>query len=413
MLQGASAALSVTIALSLANAGASNAGLGLVAAFFAGGFLTGALLSPAQISRIGHIRSFAFFAAIAIIASLSFTLGVSLMGWALVQGVIGICTSALFTAGESWVADAAPADRRGSILSFYHVVSKLGAVGGPFLIMAGAGGAGGFLIVAVLFALTIMPITATRQSQPELSTGKPFGPRRMFRLAPAAAIAAFCAGAVNNSVAQLYPVYAQTIAPDQAASFAANFNAAILAGAIVGLWPAGMISDRIDRRLVIAATGLIGAVCALGLGLAAGLVPQILIFMLGFGYGLGALSFYAIAVAHAADRAEASQTTPMMAGIIVLWGIGSIAGPAVAGLVMTPLGGPGLFFYASGALALLAALMFTRTVNADPVEEIDKEPFNATQATSLALSDLDPRGEEENEQFDLFLAWMASNENDE
>lgn len=413
MLQGASAALSVMIALSLADAGVSNAGLGLVAAFFAGGFLMGALLSPAQISRIGHIRSFAFFAAIAIIAALSFTLGVSLIGWALVQGVIGICTSALFTAGESWIADAAPADSRGSILSFYHVVSKLGAVGGPFLIMAGAGGAGGFLIVAVLFALTILPITATRQSQPELSTGKPFGPRRIFRLAPAAAIAAFCAGAVNNSVAQLYPVYAQVVAPDQVASFAANFNAAILGGAIVGLWPAGMISDRIDRRLVIAATGLIGAVCALGLGLVAGVAPQVLIFVLGFGYGVGALSFYAIAVAHAADRAEANQATPMMAGIIVLWGIGSIVGPPVAGLIMTPFGGAGLFFYASGALALLAALMFTRTVNADPVGESDKEPFNATQATSLALSDLDPRGEEENEQFDLFLAWMASQETDE
>jgi MFS family permease len=103
----------------------------------------------------------------------------------------------------------------------------------------------------------------------------------------------------------------------------------------------------------------------------------------------------------------------MMAGIIVLWGIGSIAGPAVAGLIMTPFGGAGLFFYAAGALALLAALMFTRTVTADPVGDIDKEPLNATQATSLALSDLDPRGEDENEQFDLFLAWMASEESDE
>ena len=80
---------------------------------------------------------------------------------------------------------------------------------------------------------------------------------------------------------------------------------------------------------------------------------------------------------------------------------------------MTPLGGEGLFFFAAGALALLAALMFTRIVNTVPVDLEDKEPFNATQATSLALSDLDPRGEDTSEQFDLFLAWMASQETDE
>ena len=182
---------------------------------------------------------------------------------------------------------------------------------------------------------------------------------------------------------------------------------------MVGLWPAGMISDRVDRRLVIAATGLLGGVCALALGLLATTAPPVMILVLAFGYGAGALSFYAVAVAHAADKVSASRATPMMAGILVLWGIGSIVGPILSGFVMTPLGGPGLFFFAAAALALLAALMFTRIVNAVPVASDDKEPFNATQATSLALSDLDPRGEQTNEQFDLFLAWMASEETDE
>jgi MFS family permease len=401
------------IALSLADAGASNAALGLVAAFFAGGFLAGALLSPAQIARIGHIRSFAFFAAIAIIAALSFSLGVSVMGWAGLQFVIGLTASALLTAGESWIADTAPPESRGSILGFYHVVAKLGAIGGPFLIMAGANGLSGFMIVAVLFALTIMPITATRQTQPDVSTGKPFGPRKIFRLAPAAAFAAFCAGAIHNSVAQLYPVYAQAVSPDQAASFSASFNAALLGGAMVGLWPSGIVSDRIDRRMVIAATAILGSVCGLGLALFAGSVSSAVILGLAFVFGIGALPFYAVGVAHAADRVESSQATSMMAGILILWGIGSIIGPAICGLVMTLLGAPGLFFFASAALALLAALMFTRMVHTVPVDAADKEPFNAAQATSLALSEIDPRGEETNEQFDLFLAWMASSETDE
>ena len=402
VLQGATAALSVMIALSLQAAGASNAALGLVAAFYAGGFLTGAIASPKQITRIGHIRSFSFFAALAIIASLSFSLGVNIIGWSVLQAVIGASTSALLTAGDGWITDSAPANRRGAILGFYHVVAKLGAIAGPFAIVAGASGPAGFMMVAALFALTIMPISATRKAQPEISTGTPFGPTKILKYAPAAAFAALCAGAVNNAVAQLYPVYAQSVMPDGAAGFSANFNAALLVGAMVGLWPAGMISDRIDRRMVIAGTGILAAGAALGLSLFSHTVAPALILVLAFVYGVGALAYYAVAVAHAADRARPDQATSMMAGILVIWGIGSIMGPIVAGLVMsTPLGAPGLFAFASASLALLAATMFTRTVNKAPVPDEEKEPFN------------DPRGEHENEQFDLFLAWMASAEADE
>lgn len=414
VLQGATAALSVMIALSLQAAGASNAALGLVAAFYAGGFLTGAIASPKQITRIGHIRSFSFFAALAIIASLSFTLGVSIIGWSLVQAVIGVSTAALLTAGDSWITDSAPANRRGAILGFYHVVAKLGAIAGPFAIVAGASGPAGFMMVAALFALTIMPVSATRKAQPDISAGTPFGPSKILRHAPAAAFAALCAGAVNNAVAQLYPVYAQSVMPDGAAGFAANFNAALLAGAMVGLWPAGMISDRTDRRTVIAGAGIIAAAAGAGLALFSHVAAPVVILALAFVFGTGALSYYAVAVAHAADRARPDQATSMMAGILVIWGIGSIVGPVIAGIVMsTPLGTPGLFAFASAALGLLAATMFTRTVNKPAVPDEEKAPFNATQTTSLALSELDPRGEDTNEQFDLFLSWMASTETDE
>lgn len=412
LLQGAAAALSVMIALGLQASGTSNAALGLVAAFYAGGFLTGAILSPIQISRIGHIRSFAFFAAIAIIASLSLTLGPSVIFWALVQAVIGACTSALFTAGESWIADASPPEKRGAILGFYHVVAKLGAIGGPFAVMAGANGIMGFLMVAALFAVTIMPITATRQIQPEIHAASPFGPRKILKYAPAAAFAAFCAGAVNNSVAQLYPIFAQAISPDSAAAFSARFNGALLAGAMLGLWPAGFISDRFDRRLVIAAAGIIGAVSAVALTLFSPLATEAVILLLAFLFGMGALSYYAVAVAHAADRARPEQATSMMAGILIIWGIGSVIGPLIAGVSMSAIGPGGLFAFAALALAIMAALMFTRMVNTPEVTSEEKEPFNATQATSLAISEIDPRGEATNEQFDLFLAWMASQETD-
>ena len=167
-----------------------------------------------------------------------------------------------------------------------------------------------------------------------------------------------------------------------------------------------------DRRLVIAAAGIIGAVSAVALTAFSTVAAQPVILLLAFLFGMGALSYYAVAVAHAADRAKPEQATSMMAGILIIWGIGSIIGPLIAGVSMSAIGPGGLFAFSALALAIMAALMFTRMVRTPEVTGEEKEPFNATQATSLAISEIDPRGETTNEQFDLFLAWMSSQETD-
>ena len=401
-LQTATAAMAVVVALTLKADGASSATIGAVASGFALGFLLGALISPAEIRRIGHIRSYALFAALASLAALAFSLGLHPVYWAMLQAVLGFCFAAILAAGESWVADASPPHRRGAILSFYHLVSKAGAAIGPFLVAGVAGGLGGFMVVAALFTLCLMPIAATNKAQPVFSSASPFGPRKLLKHAPAAAYSAFIAGVVNNAVAQLYPVFASSIQPDRPNLFAAEFNAALLAGAMVALWPAGLLSDRIDRRMVIALLAGTGAAAALAIVFLVQVHTGTGLLILAGLFGGGSLSYYAIAVAHAADRAEADQATSMMAGILVIWGLGSILGPALAGLVMSlPLGAPGLFAFSGVMLAGLGILMFTRAVNSDPVPEAEKEPFAVSPATSFAVAEFDPRGSEE-EQLDLF-----------
>lgn len=395
------AAVSVMVALTLRQANYPNIVVGLVAACFAGGFLLGTHFSPGEIRRIGHIRSYALFAAIGAIAALSFSLGVTPLGWALVQTVIGLSSASLLTAGESWIADATPETQRGAILSFYHMVSKTGAIAGPFLISATQTSAGGFMLIAALFAASLIPVTATNRSQPALSTAAPFGPREILKHAPASAFAAFCAGAVNNSVAQLYPLFTEHVAAGDGQVLTANFNAALLAGAMVALWPSGRLSDRIDRRHVILGLSVIGAVAAISLFLLANVPGTAALLACAFLFGGGSLSYYAVAVAHAADRASPEQTTSMMAGILLIWGIGSVLGPAVAGAFMSAgLGAPGLFLFAGVALALLAFTMMSRTAHAAPVPAEEKEPFGVAPATSLAIAEFDPRGEAE--QLDLF-----------
>ncbi len=396
LLQGAMAALAVVMSLTLIASGVSAAGIGLVAAAYSAGFLAGTLTAPFEIGRIGHIRAFTLLGGLcALVALLLPMAGTALAGWALLLAIAGLGAAGMLTAGESWIANAAPAQRRGAILGFYHMVSKTGAIAAPFAVAAAISGLGAFMVVAALFVMALLPVAATNRSQPELVAAKPFGPMRLVRLAPASAFAAFCAGAVNNSVAQLYPVFAAGVASENVAGFSAQLNGAILIGAMIGLWPIGLLSDRFDRRLVIAAAAALGAAAAAGIAFAsAAAAPALMLWLAGV-FGAGSLSYYGVAVANAVDRALTEEITSMMAGILVIWGIGSVIGPPVAGVFLNFVpGGSGLFVFAAIVLFGLCCLCLSRVAVAAPVAADGREPFRVSPATSLAIAEFDPRGDE-------------------
>lgn len=403
LLQGAMASLAVVMSLYLLASGVATAGIGFVASAYSAGFLGGTLIAPLEIGRIGHIRAFTLLAGICALVALVLPLaGSAIIGWAVLLAVAGAGSAGMLTAGESWIANAAPPDKRGAILGFYHMVSKTGAIAAPFLVAAALSGLGAFMIVAALFVAALLPIAGTNRSQPELVAAQPFGPRRLMSLAPASVFAAFSAGAVNNSVAQLYPVFAAGVRPEDPAGFAALMNGAILLGAMIGLWPIGLLSDRFDRRVIIASAAGIGAVAAAGIALSTAFSEPGITLLLAAVFGAGSLSYYAVAVANAADRARTEDITSMMAGILVIWGLGSVTGPVVAGAMMQLVpGGGGLFVFAAIALTCLALLSLSRMAITPPVPPAARAPFSVSPATSLAIAEFDPRG---GDQPDLFAA---------
>ena len=410
LLQGAMAALAVVTSLKLLAVGVSAAGIGLVASAYSAGFLGGTLIAPIEIGRIGHIRAFTLLGGLCALVALLLPLASNgLAAWAVLLAAAGLGAAGMLTAGESWIANAAPSHQRGAILGFYHMVSKTGAIAAPFVVAAALDGLGAFMIVAALFVAALLPIAATNRRQPAMVTAKPFGPMRIVRLAPASALAAFCAGAVNNSIAQLYPVFAAGVSQEDVGEFSAQLNGAVLAGAMIGLWPIGLVSDLLDRRLVIAAAAAIGAAAATGIAIVSTGSDTGLILLLAGLFGVGSLSYYGVAVANAADRALTDEITPMMAGILVIWGMGSVLGPPVAGLFMIFVpGGAGLFVFAAVALTVLCVLCLSRMAIAPPAPVEGREPFSVSPATSLAIAELDPRGEDI--QPDLFSGLLPNNQ---
>ncbi|WP_300544602.1 MFS transporter [Maricaulis sp.] len=401
VLQAAIGGLSVVGPLTLLSQGASTLKIGTIVTGYALGFMLGAHLAPREILRIGHIRAVAAFAAAASIAAALLYANDALAWWLVMQFIMGLCVAGFLASGESWIADAAPHDNRGAILGFYLVTSKLGFIAGPFLVSSvPPGSAAGFLIVAALFTASLIPVSATNRGQPAPPSVEPFGALKVWRTAPSAIIAAFIAGLVNGAVLQLYSVFVGGFDAGSVARTAALFNAFMIGGSVIAQWPAGMISDRIDRRIVIAGLALVSGAAALTLAFFSGVMPRTAVFILAAVWGAGALSYYGVAVAHAADRAAEGEATSMMSGILMIWALGSMIGPLSAGAVMNVAGASGLFLFAAVALIALAAIMLFRRTGKAPVLENQKGDFEPTSATSVAVYELTEIGSEEAENLD-------------
>ena len=165
--------------------------------------------------------------------------------------------------------------------------------------------------------------------------------------------------------------------------------AMIYAGSMLTQWPAGMLSDQMDRRLVIAGLSSLGAVFAMilvvmpspGLGLAALLVGL---------WGAASLAYFAVAVAHAADRSRVEELPAIASGMLLVYAAGSTLGPILAGIAYSgPLGPRGLFLFAAVASCILAAGMFLRRRAREAVSEDERQPFVNLQATSAELAEIE------------------------
>ena len=197
-------------------------------------------------------------------------------------------------------------------------------------------------------------------------------------------IACFGAGFINGGVMAIAPLYAQARFGIAAAAL---FQSAAWVGSLIVQYPAGRISDRIDRRIVIASLLGVAGAAALALALTNGKIGFMEATILFAIWGSCQLSFYGVAVAHMADRAEPGQMARATAGLLFVWGAGSVLGPALLGVLADAFGDGVVFWYAAVLGWLLAGAMLWRRA-ARGESERAKTPFANEPATSVAAADM-------------------------
>lgn len=384
ILQLAGGLLAVRLPLDFIVNGHSRTELGLVAASYSAGFMMGAIIATQLLARVGHIRVYAACAAIFAVATLALHFNSDVWAWGLARMAAGMAVALMFAAIESWMSFSIGSRARGEVMSVYMVLTKSALAIGPFFAFGYVVSAPEpWMIAAALAALSMVPICFTSAAQPDPPKAQPLALVEQFATAPAAVIGSFGAGLVNGGVLALAPLYA---AQHYGQHAAAEFYSAAFVGSLLLQWPAGRLSDRVDRRLVIAGLTGIAATASFALALWSGQLTSWSAILLFFFWGAGALSFYGIAVAHMADRAEPGRLAQSAAGLLFVWAAGSVIGPLAMGPLVDWFDVAGMFWFAGGTALLVCLAMFWRRNTREAATT--KEEFAPQIGTSVSAGEI-------------------------
>src|SRR3990167_7818156 len=336
--------------------GYSTGMLGLIMSGYFVGFLLGTWLAIPLVRRVGHIRAFAFCAALAAITALLHVLIIDPWVWLGLRVLYGLALVSLYMVIESWLNAQVPNGKRGKVFALYMTVN-LGALAAAqqLLNLADPSDFVLFVLAAMLISAALMPIALTRQPQPSVPATLHTNLRQLVGIAPLAIAAAGLSGLALGAFWGMAPVYASLSGFD-ATGVGLLMSSAILGGALLQ-WPIGIYSDRHDRRQVLFwVVALSVAVALLMSVLPAGRLLLAAIFIWG---GL-AFAIYPIAVAQLIDQLNSDEILAGSSSLLMVNGIGSVCGPLLAGLLMQHLGAQALPLYFAATLGALAAYTFYR-----------------------------------------------------
>ena len=247
-----------------AAAGLSKAAAGVLTAAYPAGTLLGSLPSGALVARLGD-------RAVAVLGLTLMAAATLAFGWStapalldaarFVQGLGGACT---WTAALSWLATAAPEERRGELLGTALGAAVVGALFGPVVGAAAnvVGTGPAFSAASVAGALLIVVAFTVPSPRPEV-------PQPLRAALPALRDRQVMMGSWLMALAGIAFGMLDVLAPLRLSSLGVSglvIAATFLCGALVesGLSPtAGRLSDRFGAARPLSVSLVVGAACAL------------------------------------------------------------------------------------------------------------------------------------------------------
>ncbi|HEX4241149.1 MAG TPA: MFS transporter [Steroidobacteraceae bacterium] len=350
---------------------------GVIMSCYYVGYLVGTKIAPPLLRQLGHIRVFAALAACASIAILVQGCFVHPLTWALMRLLSGVCFAGIYVVAESWLNHRASRDNRGRLFAVYMLVLYVGLGSAQFLlVLSNPRTPTPFMLVSVLISLAMVPIVVSGQQVPEHAAPSKVRLRELYRNSPLGVVAVTVSGLISSIIFSMGPVYARLAGLDTGA-VAAFMGVSILA-AVLTQYPVGRLSDRMDRRTVIAVVCTVAMVVA-GSIVAFPEIPRGAFLALAALFSGVVLTLYSLSVSHVNDKLEPAQMVAASSALLLLNGTSAAIGPVLVGSLMTAFG-PHAYFAALASLTgLLAVYDLWRKSRRRPVPPAQKGPFVRAQ----------------------------------
>jgi MFS family permease len=277
--------------------------------------------------------------------------------WFVLRFLLGFANSIIFITSEAWINQLAEPGTRGRIIGLYNTIAAAGFALGPLaLTVIGSQGWLPFAvgIAGIFMALPI--IVMAKDHLPDFNGEEKVSVFSFVSLAPLLLLAVTAAALFDQVVMSLLPIYSLRHGVTEAT--ASLMLTVLIVGNVLLQIPIGWLADRFSRRYLLSwlAFGtVVGSIL-----LVYWIEGSILIWPMLFIWGAIAFGTYTVAMIDLGDRFSGALLLAGNSAFGVMWGIGGIIGPSIAGVSMDLIGPEGLPLTLGvlfGVLGIAACLM--------------------------------------------------------
>lgn len=319
--------------------------IGLLGSAHFVGLFIGCFVNPWLIRRSGHSRTFAVMASASAISAILHPIYTDVYFWAGLRLLTGFAIAGAYTVIESWLQAKISNSNRGRVFSVYRVCDMVGTIMAQGIVATlDPGTYIAYNIIAVVACLSLLPLALTQAAPPELPEQRRFRPFFALTLSPLAGLGVLASGITNSAFRMVGPVYAIEIGLN-AKEVAAFLAIGVLGGALSQI-PAGIITDKYNRRYVLMAFSIAAIlVCFLTAASTIFNVAGSAGFVMIFLFGLTTLPIYSICATHANDFAKPEELVDLSASLILIYAVGAIISPIISGYLIEVYGAGAMFSF--------------------------------------------------------------------
>ena len=249
------------LALRAVGAGQSEIAIGIFMAAHFVGFFIGSVNASTLIIRVGSIRAFAAFASLISAIGVAHLLSDNLPLWVLLRFIYGYCfaaTASLWKVGSTTTLCRQHAAFIGRLWRGIHRRIGLKSVSRRLF---AANQLNAVVVSSIIVSLSLVPMALSGiLREPRLSVSRRLKISALWRSTPIGVVGALICGTVFSSLLSLGHVYASLSGFSR--EQIAFFMAMIILAAVFLQFPLGWVSDRMDRRYVIATATVAAATAA-------------------------------------------------------------------------------------------------------------------------------------------------------